>query len=585
MSQVHFSVPGGFYHKPFSLALTANSGTVHYTVDGTEPTAESPVCDSSLLLSPELYSTRDLYLRQNTPDDLWEPPSSVGHVIAIRAAAFDTFGNRVGKESVNTYFVSELTGYRHSLPMVSIVVSPDALFDADSGIFSPNGWDADDDFVTGNFNQHGIEWERFAHVEFYEVDGRGFSQWLGIRVHGYKTRRIMQKPLKLYARKEYGGKTIDYPLFATRDYSSFKRLVLKPFSSSWNHDGLSDMVAQTIADPLAFVSMATRPVTVFINGEYWGIYYLQESPDERLIAQVDNVDSDDVTIIGSWGGLEENGSNDLFLQLMDYLNEADFSDSNQYRQICSLIDIDDFIDYQLYEGFIANNDWPANNMRCYQHGSSQWRWLFFDGDAALRDSNYNTKEYLTYTGDNNWPSSAEATLCFRRLLQSPEFTNRLLNRMSELCLTVFDYSNTSAVLDNVVATIQEEVFRQSKRFKYPWNYSIWVQSVEIIDNFLRSRVSSFERDIAEMLTVALGEDMSFQLFPNPANNTVTISIDSDTTGLVSYEILDCMGRRVKAGDCVVSRKSNNVVDISQMKRGVYYVRIMNNGKNQRLVVR
>lgn len=582
-SQVSFSEPGGFYKQAFNLTLTSGSGTIHYTLDGTAPTAQSPTYNSPLPLSPALYSTRNIFTQQNAPDEWWNPPSAVSHVIAIRAAAFDN-NNRIGNESVNTYFVSDLTGYTQQLPMLSIVIDPAALFNPDSGIFSPIGWQASDDFNTGNFNQHGKEWERLAHIEFIEPNGKGFSQWLGLRVHGGKTRRFMQKPLKLYARNEYGKKNIDYPVFDSRPYSSYKRLVLKPFSASWREDGISDRLAQSIADPMHFVSLASRPVTLFINGEYWGIYYLQESPDERLVAQIDNVDADDVDLIGSWEGETESGSNNGFNQLMELLGSVDLSDSLQYRQLCTLIDVDDFIDYLLFEAFTANEDWPANNMRCFQHDGSPWRWIFYDGDACFSKPKYDMSEALIYTGPNSWPSSSNATLCFRRLLQSPDFLHRLRNRMIELNETVFDYTNTAPLLNKAISEVKHEVGRQSERFKMPSSVSKWEDATDDIKYFLRKRPAIFVSQMVDLISVSADANVTFFLHPNPTHDIVNIRCDSDKTGWVQCEIFDIMGRRMIRDVLVVSGQSQKTIDISSLPTGVYVVRLLPLGKTLRLVV-
>ena len=585
LPQVSFSTPGGFYQHSFSLTLTCNNGTIHYTLDGSAPNAQSTTYTSPLTLSSDLYSTRHLFLQQNAPDDWWNPPTKVNQVIVLRAAAFDASGNQIGADVTNTYFISDLTAYTPQLPMLSITIDPKCLFDADSGIFSPNGWEADNDFTTGNFNQHGREWERLANIEFYELNGNGFSQKLGMRVHGGKTRRIMQKPLKFYARKEYGKKYINYPVFDTRPYSSYKRLIIKPFCASWEENGLADHLAQNIAKPLRFVSLASRPVTVYINGEYWGIYYLQEAPDERLIEQIDNVDADDVNLIGAWWGTEENGSNVGFNQMMAFLNNADLSDSTQYQHLCSLIDIDNFIDYQLFEAFIANQDWPANNMRCYQHDVSLWRWIFYDGDAAFHNPKYDMSDPMTYTGTEGWPSSIESTLCFRKLVQSPIFLGRFYARMKELNSTVFNYANTAPLLYKATAEVLFEMDRQAERFNIPKDITKWEKGIEEIDNFLKNRTSFFESQMIELLSVPADADISFVLYPNPAHNEVNILCDSEITGLIPYGIFDGIGRMVRSNYIVASSQNLSSIDVSGLPTGVYIVYFPKLGKAYHLVVR
>lgn len=544
-AQVSFSMPGGFYPEAFTLTLSAAEGlAIHYTTDGSTPTGDSPLYQQPLTLSPALYSTRDIFLMPDAPTELWTPPAEVRHAIVLRAAAFDSEKVQVGPVGTYTYFVGNLMGHPPQLPAVSIALDPEALFDPDSGIFSPNGWDASNDFHSGNFNQHGRDWERLANVEFYELDNQGFAQTLGLRVHGGKTRRIMQKPLKLYARQEYGKKKIQYPLFDEVSYTSFKRLVLKPFCAAWGAAGIQDLLASRIAHPLRFASMASRPVTLYINGEYWGIYYLQESPDERLVEQLDGVDAEEVNLIGSWLGLVENGNGSEFRRLMQWLDSADLADPRQYKQLCALIDIDNFIDYQLFEAFIHNNDWPSNNMRCYQHGTQPWRWFFYDGDGAFDNPDDDMYDILTYQGSDAWPSSAEATLCFRRLLASEPFLERLDRRLHVLTNTLFAYEHTAPILKEIREAVGPEVARQSQRFGFPESTTEWAAAIEKTDNFLRLRPEIFCRQTEAFRLPPVHTTEEFLLFPNPTHGTLNIQSTRDTAGWTDCEVYDRLGRKV-----------------------------------------
>ena len=50
-----FSASGGFYSEPVELALTALSGTVHYTTDGREPTLDDPVASAPWIISASAF--------------------------------------------------------------------------------------------------------------------------------------------------------------------------------------------------------------------------------------------------------------------------------------------------------------------------------------------------------------------------------------------------------------------------------------------------------------------------------------------------------------------------------------------------
>ena len=214
---------------------------------------------------------------------------------------------------------------------------------------------------------------------------------------------------------------------------------------------------------------------------------------------MDDVDADNVNIMGSWYGQVENGSNTHFLQMMDWLETADLSDSLQYQYLTSLVDIDDFIDYQLMEGFDANYDWPANNMRCYQYENSLWRWILYDGDAAFGAVNRLMDQVMTYQGDDLWPSSSQATLLLRRCLQSPQFMERFGNRLYQLYSTTFAYSSTSPHLRLAQQEVAPEVTWQSERFHMPTDSTSWLNAIEQIDGFLRLRPNYFVQQMERLI--------------------------------------------------------------------------------------
>ena len=50
-------------------------------------------------------------------------------------------------------------------------------------------------------------------MQFFENDGKlGFEGDMGMRMHGKATRSYSQKSFKLYARKDYGMKDLEYEI-------------------------------------------------------------------------------------------------------------------------------------------------------------------------------------------------------------------------------------------------------------------------------------------------------------------------------------------------------------------------------------
>ena len=461
--KVLFSAQGGFYETSFSLSLSCLSNLHHhvrYTTNGTTPDATSRLYEQPLWLDENLYSHSDIYTIPTSPENIFYLPDSVQHCIVIRAAVFDENDSCISKTTTQSYLIHDLDNFDSQLPMLSICADSLDLFDYERGIMVPGVFfDNTNLDHSGNYYQTGREWERVVNVEYHDpANNSGINQTCGLRTHGNRARRYPQKGLKIYAREEYGKKRFTYPFFENSPLNSFKHLVIKPYSSLYPYTGIQDYICSQTAIDMGLEAGLSRPVVLFLNGEYWGIYFLQEKMDERYLDDHFGIDMEHCQIVGNWNGLakyggqvDAHGDNIEFANMMDWLETANLWRESDYQHLCELIDIDNFIDYIILETFIANNDWPANNMRCWKMDGGRWRWMFFDGDAAL--NNYSLDPFgnaipldvfgnATYTGEYNWPSSRKATLLFRRCLENHEFTSRFESRMSQLCNMVLAYENT-----------------------------------------------------------------------------------------------------------------------------------------------
>lgn len=574
--EVTFSTPGGFYDDPFELTLSCNQQgkVIHYTTNGNTPTANDPVYQEPLLLDNHLFSRSDIYTIHNCPDDLWFLPETVQKCIVIRAAAFNENGSLTGKVTTNTYLIKSLDFDSHGLPVVSICADSLDLFGYERGIFVPGAtYDPSSPEETGNYYQTGREWERPMNFEFYELDNTGVNQKAGIRTHGGNGRKIQQKSLKIYARDEYGKKRFKHPFFETIADSSFKHLVLKPFTASWFLSGVNDHISSQLATRLDVEALASRPVVLYLNGEYWGIYYIHEKPDEHYLEDRCHANSDEINLIEDWYGTCEAGSNNNFLALYDYIANNDLSDPDAYDYIESQIDISNFIDYQIFEIFTANLDWPANNMRCWQDGNGPWRWIFFDGDDCLIRQRHDEFAYATYDGPSGYPTSSRSTLFLRKLLENESFKTRFINRFNYLMNTALAHETTLPLKDKIYSTLKEEIPNQVARFQDPDDMQHWEHLMSRIETFLIERKDFVTEQMHDYF---LSDDYRFtieNLYPSPAQNEIRIKTDFDKTAVTAVQIFDLNGRQRVSMDWAFGIGENELVLPIHLPAGIYVLRI------------
>lgn len=518
---VHFSHPGGFYSDTFSLSLQlayAPEGepfTIRYTLNGNAPTECDTPYTAPIPLSAACLPRSALFRVPNVPEDRWYAPDSVERIIVVRAAAFDAEGYRRSPVITHSYLIDSLLHRRIALPVVSLCADSLSLFDADTGLMAP-GWYFDRRYAysTGNYFQRGRHWERPAAFAYYAPDGGATEQDCGLRVHGNSQRVLVQKGLSLYARREYGDNRFSYPFFGPDGRADYRRLVLRPWSTSWSGAGIEDWLCQHLADSLRFDHLATRPVVLFLNGEYWGIYFLEEKADEHYIEEHHGVDSRQVDLLAYWGDEVENGSAERWRAFYQWL-EADGTDMGR---LSNEVDTGAVMDYMLMQILILNDDWPVSNVRQWATDGTPWRWIFFDADGALASfpDNAAILDYMTYYSSHLRPSargavrrtegsfqihsshtSPQSTLLFRRLFADRGFLEASMRRLRELVATHFDYRRSGALLQQVVKEVESEVPYQIRRFDKPSSMVRWRMAVEVIDEFLRTEPEAMVNEYAQ----------------------------------------------------------------------------------------
>ena len=575
--QVLFSANGGFYEETFELEMfsTYPQGHIRYTTNGNRPTAQSRQYVEPLVLDESLYSKSDIYTIVNCPEQEFFLPDSIRHCIVIRAAVFDENDSCISPVATNSYIIRALGCDTHGLPVVSLCADSLDLFDYERGIMVPGiNFDSLNPYYSGNYFMKGREWERLSNIEFYEFDNTGINQLVGLRTHGKQSRWRSQKGMNIFAREEYGNKRLRHRFFETIPLDNFKHLSLKPYMSSWNGSGCKDYITGRMAEHLDVESLASRPLVLFLNGEYWGIYYVSEKPDERFLEDHYGIDIEAVSIINIWYELECGILNGYY-SIYTWLETADLSDDEQYAYAEAHIDIANFIDYYVLELFANNADWPAYNVRMWQLGNGKWRWIFFDGDACLEYMDFDVFANAVYDGDNGYPSNRIATLFFRRLLENAQFRLRFQQRFNELVSTVFAYENTKPYFDYIKLKLQPEVPNQMERFgSPPSSMAEWeLYCMGVIDQFLRERPVEILEELNDFLTIDEPQVVGFQCFPNPSSNEIHLFFDGEAFGKGEIAIYDLMGRKVFAQSVTWNSGFNEITLNPDLQAGVYVLKM------------
>lgn len=455
-----FSFPGGFYQESLQLTIKPGSGagTIYYTLDGSMPTTESIPYHSPISIS----RTTVVRAREIVANALLKPPVT------------------------HTYFLNE----NIALPVISLTTNPPNLWDPDSGIY-----------VLGRSYEPGMpnfganfweDWERPVHVEFFEPGGQpGFQVDAGLQIFGGWSRYFAQKSLAIFARGTYGAGKIVYPIFPDKPIKEFEAFILRNSGNDWRSTLFRDGLMQSLLKNTTLDLQAYRPAVIFLNGAYWGIQNIREKINEHFVAANSGVDPDDVDLLEYDGAVIE-GENTHYLALLDYLAKQDPRLSATYDSVKTLIDVDNFLDYQIAQIYFDNQDWPGNNIKFWRPRTpgGRWRWLIFDTDygfgllngAAYRN---NTLEFATATNGPDWPNPPWSTFLLRRLLENAEFKTAFINRFADHLNATFLPGRINQRIDEIKSLLEPEIPRH--RGKWSESVNSWTQNVQILRLFANYR--------------------------------------------------------------------------------------------------
>ena len=583
-----FSHLGGFYLSPFNLVLSIETAgaEIFYTLDGSLPDRQSLRYAEPIRVAAGVIGTSHTplkiregvlprfplsYIDTNPPDTKdyfrWHQPKGElfrGTVIRAQAYHPDTGYSPV---VTRTFFVDPYMNTRYTLPVVALTVIPEDLFDYDRGIYIPGRWYWENGYGDdwwgrpyANYHQRGREWERPAYLEFYEADGTlGFAQDLGIRIHGGGSRAAPQKALRIYARNEYSEEhnAIRYDVFpgltatgSGEAIDRFKRLILRNGGQGFFENQFGDAMAQSLIAHTALDTQAYRPVILFINGEYWGLQDFRERMDSRYLESHYGVDRDEVAILYNNGELSHGSPSDAahYHLMLDYIRDHDITQSEHYAYIKTQMDVDNYIEYVLFQIFTANYDWPGNNIQFWRvkaeydpeapyYRDGRWRWMVFDMDYTFGVNDFSDDyfKHATQTGGPDWPNPDWSTFLFRSLIQNMEFRNAFVNAFSDALNT---YLQPHLIIERIDAMEQvllpemEAHIRRWNRYPAP-SVSEWRTKVEAMRSFARRRPEVVWRQMGEffglrapvLLTVEVSDPQAGRVQVN------SVIIDADTLGI------------------------------------------------------
>ena len=448
----------GFYEGSVTVEVRAEDGAeLRYTTDGETPTKKS-----------KTFPAEGLTLKKTTP-------------LRVKAFREDAVSSVTAGA---TFFIDDAP----QTAIVSLISDDKYLFNKKTGMLTKG---------SGNYPNYAKEYEYPVHIEYFNKDGEmEISQTGTMTTSGHSALINAQKSIALYARKAWGADRFAFNPFPTRDYESYKSLLLRSTNSDYSATRLRDIVASSLAEGQGILYQDHVVIQVYINGRYWGHYHLREKINKYFVAAYEGVTEeeaiDSIDILARTGTDEflQNGDNKDWLELCDFCKKNDLNVPENLARVERELDIDNMFTHAAYEIILGNVDFT--NVRIYRVPGGKWKYLLFDVEACWR--NLDTTPIELYIKPLNAKIQGFRHEPLNALLQVPEMKAKFLNRVSELLATVFRWDNVEKHFDDVIAQLKPILPRHIERWKN-MKMENWKVNIHATKYYARVR----PRKIPEML--------------------------------------------------------------------------------------
>ena len=466
-----FSKAPGVYDNLSKLKLTLDTHgyKTHFTTNGSAPTMASATYSDSIALDT---------------------------TCVVRAFSEGDSTHMASPIATATYFLGE----KHTLPVINISVNPNDLWDHNNGIYVEGpGASPVKPHMGANYWK---KWWKKAHIEFYDGD-KGFEADCGLAIFGGFSRALAKKSFKIKFKDIYGPKNVKYDIYDEGEAIKLKTMVLRSGSQDMHGVMARDEFFTSLMVPNSptLIVQNYRPVVLYINAQYFGVYYVRDKIDKHFAARKLHADKDSVKIIM----MEK--SNPSYAQVIAYEKSHDITKKETYDYVSSRIDINSLIDWKLAQIYASKTDVGNSRfMRSEQKGGdNKWYCVHYDIDYSWSDY----KPAAKYLRPSSYPLSNAHNNLTNDLLKNAEFRKTFIERLSMHLHKTFSPQNANAAFDKIINAIRPEMERNCKRWPQFGSYSTWEKNVKNFKSKFDGRPALMLNDLRRELKITPEEDKKY----------------------------------------------------------------------------
>lgn len=488
-----FSIDGGMYKNKQTIELSSGTerSEIRYTLNGNRPNRNSL-----------LYKT----------------PIKINKTTVIRAITIEE-DKLISEILTNTYFIK----LSKKGPIISIVADENTFWNSENGIYH-------------NSLQR---IKRLANLEFFENEKQVINQKVDMKISGNIAKYFDQKAIVLEANDKYGEPTLKHQFFPDNRLNEYPSILLRAGGHPDKYSSMfRDGFALKLQDNYINIDHPNyRPAIVYLNGKYWGMYNIREKTNSSFISNNHNLATNKFDYLQNCWLDINNGDDKNFRKIHDFIKQCDKSNPLNYNYVSQLIDIDNYIDYNIAEIFGANIDWPGWNIKFWKEKKegAKWKWVLVDMDYSFGSGakwDFNMIEYATaptHTSSKKANMSL-ATVLLRKMLQFDDFEEKFIQRFAASLNIIYKTDRVLNVIEDFKSQRKYEMPNHIERWKEsffisPWDTTfkfvipptmeLWDHEIDVIREFAKKRPKTVRTNL--MKKFDLEELVNIQINSNGGN--------------------------------------------------------------------
>lgn len=438
---ISFSVNTLYQKEPFTLTLTAAGAEIYYTTDGTEPG------ENGVLYTEPIIVEKSLSVR----------------AVAKKAGYFDS------PEAVRHFLFEQ----EHTVPVICLAM------------------DAKDFKKVYRVKERNQVVEMPCSLSYYDAGGTfGTSMLCAVKAKGRGSLAYDQKSLSFKLRERYGTNYTEFPFFGpdVNEGIRYRAFCLRAGGQDYNRAVIRDTLINRASQNTAVDAAKTQPAVLYVNGEYYGLFMLQEEMNADYYVSHYGLDKDRLDVINQNAGVRT-GTIDGYRELRALASSCSGSDAD-YAALSKKIDVEAYTDYCAIQLIVGNTDVLNQKVVQSRDGKLPFRPLLFDEDSAFGGRRTDLMQ-IYFKSAGFTPSSSDKILCnndvFKALYRNAGWREKFWHRTVELLNTDYSAENLNKILDGLVNEIAPEMPRQIQKYRFHSSVDAWKKKVSDLKEVIGGR--------------------------------------------------------------------------------------------------